>query len=253
MDKKKEASPKIVFQDNQLIIVDKPCGLTVNRSETAKDGSTLQDWIENKFEIKNSPRGEAGQKFKITGESDFYKRSGIVHRLDKDTSGLLIIAKNPLAFSKLLLQFKSRLVVKTYLAIVWGKLTGQGEINAPITRNPFNRKKFGVFSGGKEAHTNYQAITTAVIYQEELTLCYAFPLTGRTHQIRIHLNYTGHPIVGDVLYSGRTKGRWGLTHFKRMMLHALKISFLDPQSGERRDYQSEIPEEFKQPAWKQAI
>ena len=229
--------PVILFENNDFAVVDKPCGLTVNRSETTKNQQTLQDWIERELRIKN-------YELRIDKEEDFYKRSGIVHRLDKDTSGLILVAKNPQAFANLQEQFKLRLVKKTYLALVWGKLTADGEISAPITRNPFNRKRFGIFVGGKEAHTRYHVLNNITIQRQEISLLEASPITGRTHQIRVHLSYIGHPLVGDPLYSGRKRGRVGLEMFGRLMLHAYKISFLDPKDNQKVEFKSEIPEEF---------
>lgn len=238
LEKSDLPKPLILFENNDFAVVDKPHGLTVNRSETTKNQKTLQDWIEQELGIKN-------YELRIDKDSDFYKRSGIVHRLDKDTSGLILVAKNPQAFTNLQEQFKKRLVKKTYLALVWGTLRSSGEINAPITRNPFNRKRFGVFVGGKEAHTYYHVLENKVIDGKEVTLLEINPLTGRTHQIRVHLNYLGHPVVGDLLYSGGKRGKEGQKMFGRLMLHAYKISFVDPGNRQKLEFMSEIPEQFK--------
>lgn len=224
--------PKVVFENSAFMVLDKPYGLTVNRSDSTKGQITLQDWIEKKYKFTQD-------------DSDFYKRNGIVHRLDKDTSGLIIVAKTPQAFQNLQLQFKERVVEKTYLALVWGKLTQNGEINAPITRNPYNRMRFGVFVGGKEAHTTYKVLENRIVKNEQLTLLEVFPQTGRTHQIRVHLNYINHPIVGDSLYSGRKLSIRGLEIFGRLMLHAQKTAFINPLDNKRIEVISDIPVEFK--------
>ncbi len=220
--------PKIVFENGELVVLDKPYGLTVNRSDTTKGQYTLQDWLETKFKF-------------VDDDSDFYKRSGVVHRLDKDTSGLIVVAKTPEAFLNLQKQFKDRVVEKTYLALVWGKLTTSGEVNAPITRNPYNRMRFGVFIGGKEARTSYKVIRNIEIEKEEATLLEVKPTTGRTHQIRVHLNYIGHPVVGDPLYSGRKLAKKGLKAFGRLMLHAYKLSFINPKSNQQLEVKSWKP------------
>lgn len=230
--------PKMVFENQDFIVLDKPVSLTVNRSQTTKGQETLQDYIEKNF-------AEIASFTKNNPETYFAKRSGIVHRLDKDTSGLILVAKNPTTLEVLQKQFKERIVQKTYLALVWGKLLQGGEINAPITRNPFNRTRFGVFLEGKEAHTKYTVIKNSTIAGKEVSLLEVYPKTGRTHQIRVHLNYIGHPIVGDPLYSGREKTREGLKLFGRLMLHAHKLSFIDPVRNVRCEFVSQIPEEFK--------
>lgn len=230
--------PRIVYENSGFVVLDKPYGLTVNRSESTKNQNTLQDWIENKFQNPNS-------KIQIERDSDFSKRSGVVHRLDKDTSGLIIVAKNTTSFANLQKQFKDRVVEKTYLALVWGRLTQSGEVKAPITRNPYNRKRFGVFIGGKEAYTSYKIIKNGIVEQKEITLLEVKPTTGRTHQIRVHLNYINHPIVGDVLYSGRKQGIEGQRLFNRLMLHAYKITFINPVDGEKLELISDTPDEFR--------
>lgn len=231
--------PKIVFQNRDFIVVDKPVGLTVNRSETAKNQETLQDYLEKEFRIQNLK-----PETNIL-ENDFYKRSGIVHRLDKDTSGLIVVARNPEAFQNLQKQFKERLVKKTYFALVWGKLTQSGEVNVPISRNPYQRKRFGVFLGGREAQTKYSVVKNSNINGRDATLLKVYPLSGRTHQIRVHLNYIGHPIVGDPLYSGRKLAKEGQRLFGRLMLHAFSISFKDPTEGVPRKFKADLPPQFK--------
>lgn len=228
--------PKIIFQNSEYVVVDKPVGLTVNKSDTTKGQYTLQDWVNQQINRSTDQENKEG-------ETDFYKRAGIVHRLDKDTSGVIIIAKTPQAFENLQLQFKNREVQKTYLAVVWGSLKDEGEVNAPITRNPYNRFRFGVFVGGKEARTGYKAVKE--IKSGLMTLVEVYPHTGRTHQIRVHLTYIGHPIVGDPLYSGGKKGKSGQEMFGRLLLHAYKITFADPGSGKKVEYKANIPEEFK--------
>ena len=129
--------PSVISENEEYVVINKPIGLTVNKSDTTKDQETLQDWLEKRYEIFQDENKK--------DTHDFYKRAGFVHRLDKDTSGIILVAKTPSTFENLQLQFKNREVGKTYLALVWGHLSQSGEINAPITRNPYNRYRFGVF------------------------------------------------------------------------------------------------------------
>ncbi len=180
----------IIFEDDFILVIDKPSGLVVNRADTTAKIETLQDWIDSKY--------------KMTDEDEFSARSGIVHRLDKDTSGILVIAKTPDAFESLKNQFKNREVVKKYLALVHGKVEpSEGTINAPIERNPFNRMHFGVFPGGREASTEYKLLKCLKLLKQEFSFLELAPHTGRTHQIRVHLKYINHPIVSDPIYGGR--------------------------------------------------
>lgn len=223
-----------VFEDDDILVLDKPSGLTVNRSETTK-GDTLQDYLEKNFKIKI----ESGD------DSDFSKRSGIVHRIDKETSGLLIVAKNKETFENLQKQFKERTVRKTYIALVHGKMQGKGEINISIGRLPWNRKRFGVLAGGREAKTLYKVLSNFKIKNEDVSLLEVYPQTGRTHQIRVHLKYINHPVFSDELYAGRKMARRDRNILNRLFLHAAKISFAHPVSGKTISFESELPKELK--------
>jgi len=222
---------KIIFEDHDLLILDKPTGVTVNKSETTK-GDTLQDWIDSKYDLKSS-------------DEVFNSRSGIVHRIDKETSGILIIVKNQRSFENLQKQFKERVVNKTYIALAHGKLTGEGEVNIPIGRLPWNRMRFGVLAGGREAFTKYKVLSNFKIGSKDLSLVEAYPKTGRTHQIRVHLKYLNHPIFGDELYAGRKTARADRKILPRLFLHAKKISFLHPTTGKRVEFESDLPQELK--------
>ncbi len=214
-------TPKIVFEDQSLLVVEKPSGLVVNRAETQKE-ETLEDWA-------------AG---KVVGVD----RSGIVHRLDKDTSGLLVIAKTPEALANLQAQFKGRKVVKKYLALVHGKVEPkEGSINAPIERSPFNRKHFGVFPGGREAQTDYQTLS----HYGDLTLLELTPHTGRTHQIRVHLKYINHPIVADPIYGGRKNYQADVKFCPRLFLHATSLKVKHPGTGEWLEFNSPLPSDLQ--------
>lgn len=225
-----------IFEDDSLLLINKPFGVIVNTAETTKNEFTISDWMEKNYSpIFAGPR-----------DLEFKKRHGVVHRLDKDTSGLLLLAKNEKSFTDLLRQFKSREVVKRYLALVHGKLSpADGTISLPIERNPFNRKRFGVFVSGREAETNYQLKSTYFFQNNYYSLVDVTPKTGRTHQIRVHLTHLGYPLVSDILYSGRKKLQSDLKFCPRMFLHAYFLSFIHPSTGQKKEFKIDLPEELQ--------
>lgn len=175
-------------------------------------------------------------------------RNGIVHRLDKETSGLLIIAKDEESFEKLQKQFKSRKIKKKYLALVHGRVEPlQGIIQASISRSPFDRKKFGVFLGGREAKTKYRVVGSyeLVATKEKFSLLEVFPETGRTHQIRVHLKFIGYPLVSDEKYVGRKTFRKDKQWCPRLFLHAAGLSFLHPASHQKINLNSKLPSDLR--------
>lgn len=207
----------ILFEDDALVVINKPSGLVVNRAESVKE-KTVEDWAREKF--------KSG-----------IDRAGIVHRIDKETSGLLVIAKTPESFSELQRQFKNREIKKTYLALVHGIIVPkEGEIRAPVGRLPWNPKRFGIVPEGKEAVTKYKVVKDNLV---EL-----YPETGRTHQIRVHLKYLGHPIVGDYLYAGRKTARDDRTWAPRVMLHAWKLTILHPRPGGKMSFEAPMPDDM---------
>lgn len=245
-------TPKIIFEDNEILVLDKPAGITVNKSDTTVGEKTVQGWVEEKFKIQPihrfTPQGEKS-KIKIDEETDFYKRAGIVHRIDKETSGILLVAKTLESFTNLQAQFKERKVKKTYIALVHGKVIPEnGEINVPVGRLPWNRKRFGIVAEGKKAVTRYQVLS--IMYQalgknkEPLTLLELYPESGRTHQIRVHLKYLNHPIFADSLYAGRKTARNDRKLLPHVFLHASKISFYHPKRGKEVSFVSQLPEEL---------
>lgn len=231
-------TPLVIFEDENLLVLDKPAGITVNRSDTTKGEITLQDWLEEQ------------KKITIGGEditSDFVMRSGIVHRLDKETSGILLVGKTREIFLALQAQFKERIVKKSYTALAHGKLVPvEGEIKAPVGRLPWSRMQFGVIAGGREATTFYKRIGLYLLEKrrETLSLVTLMPLTGRTHQIRVHLKYINHPIFADFLYAGRKVARDDRLLLARVFLHASAISFLHPGTKEQVSFVSELPKEL---------
>ncbi len=233
-------SPRILFEDEEFFVINKPAGMTVNRSETTKNEETVQDWVKINF---NFPLANS-----------LALRNGLVHRLDKETSGILLIAKTAKTFEDLQKQFKERKIKKKYLALVHGRVEpSSGIIQASISRSPFNRKKFGVFLGGREAKTNYKVKKhyrlDDTINNDDNNNNYTFielaPVTGRTHQIRVHLKFIGHPIVADEKYVGRKTLRKDLTWCPRLFLHAAFLSFSHPVSRQKITLDSELPSDLR--------
>jgi 23S rRNA pseudouridine1911/1915/1917 synthase len=229
----------ILFENERLLAINKPPGIVVNRAESVK-GETVQDWAETKI---NSSQVTVHTE----QEQEFVNRAGIVHRIDKETSGILLIAKTPDAFIELQRQFKERLIKKTYLAIVHGELKPQeGEVRAPVGRLPWNKERFGIVPGGKDSVTHYAVLRTGVAKPngEKITLVELHPETGRTHQIRVHMKYINHPILGDYLYAGRKTSRDDREWAPRVMLHAWKLICLDPATAAPIEIVAQIPDDM---------
>lgn len=231
--------PEIVFEDEDLLVLDKPAGMVVNKADTTSGVETVQDWIDRNFKFQN---------LRLDREDDFVKRSGIVHRIDKETSGLLLVAKTPEAFKELQRQFKAREVGKKYLALVEGDVKPKkGEINAPVGRLPWNRERFGVFPGGKDARTEYLVLSSGQSKEKEkYSLLELTPHTGRTHQIRVHLKYLGFPIVGDSFYAGRKQSKKEREWCPRLFLHAFALEFKHPEKANLMAFKSELPDDLNE-------
>lgn len=250
-----ESDLAIIYEDKAVIVVNKPAGITVNRSETTKGEKTVQDWAEGYLKVPRVPQVPRVSREDST-HSTFIERAGIVHRLDKETSGILLIAKTQVAFADLQRQFKERIVKKTYIALAHGViLPKDGEIRIPVGRLPWNRKRFGVVAGGRDAVTRYKTISNFIHStgsgqisnrQENLTLLELFPETGRTHQIRVHMKYLNHPIFGDNLYAGRKTARNDRKLLPRVFLHASSITFYHPQTHKEVSFESPLPIELEQ-------
>ncbi len=225
----------MLFEDSDIIVLNKPPGIVVHPAAGHKCG-TLANAL-----IYYYP--------KIIGVGD-ERRPGIVHRLDKDTSGALIIAKNNIAYDRLSNQFKDRQIRKNYLALVYGKVkTPTGSMNFPIGRHPVDRKKMSIKTfQGRQAETLWETkeiFTTTTLLDLNLK-------TGRTHQIRVHCAAVGHPVVGDLRYGG--KKRWKeapskelqqvLKSLKRQMLHAWKLAFIHPGTGKVMAFECPLPEDM---------
>ena len=219
-----EALPlAIVYEDADLLVVDKPPGLPVHPSPGHPSHTLVNALLAHCTDLSG-----------IGG----VLRPGIVHRLDMDTSGLVVVAKHDAAHQALARALKERRVTKVYLALVWGRpQPPEGSIDAPIARDPRNRKRMAVVSGGREAQTSYRTLES----HEEVTLLELRPRTGRTHQIRVHLASIGHPIVGDAVY-----GRRKTDLVTRQFLHAAGLGFRLPSTGEHREFTAPLPPDLQQ-------
>jgi RluA family pseudouridine synthase len=263
--------PTILYEDDSFIAINKPSGMTVNKADTTKSEITVQDWIlashpelasgsSRKEKMLNQVFDREAQTESVQHdnekdtyniEEEFYNRGGIVHRLDKETSGILLIAKTPQAFGALKSQFMNRQVQKTYSALAHGKIIPPvGTISVPMGRLAFNRKRFGVVAGGRESITEYNVVSTFQLlvsknHYEVLSLVSLQPHTGRTHQIRVHLKHINHPIFADELYGGRKTARDDRKLLPRLFLHAAKLRFAHPTTGEIMTLESQLPEELQ--------
>jgi 23S rRNA pseudouridine1911/1915/1917 synthase len=217
-----EAIPlKILYEDADLLVVDKPAGLAVHPAP-GHPGHTLVNAV-----LAYLPS---------LAQADDRLRPGIVHRLDKDTSGVILVAKNRVAQANLAAQFKARAVAKAYLVLVKGKLEPpSGAIEAAIGRDPRHRKQMAVVSRGREARTTYRVVK----YVGGYSLLEIEPETGRTHQIRVHLAAIGFPVVGDATYGVPSP------HLARQFLHASKIGFRLPSTGEWVEFEAPLPEDLE--------
>lgn len=225
--------PKIIFEDEFFFVVDKPSGWITNEAGNTTTQPVLQTWVKKNF------------KYPLNGDRE--ARDGIVHRLDKETSGILLVAKTKESFEELQRQFKERKVNKTYTALVHGKVAlSEGEINASVGRLPWRRDRFGVLPDGRPAETNYKVLSRYSVDTTDFTLLELAPKTGRTHQIRIHLKHIGHPIVADEFYAGRKTARHDRKWCPRLFLHAGSIAFVHPTTKKQVQFKSELPDDLRQ-------
>ena len=213
----------ILYQDADVVIVNKPCGMVVHPAAGNEDGTLVNALLYHVQDLSG-----------IGGEM----RPGIVHRLDKDTSGLILIAKNDRAHAILSDQFKDRSMEKHYRAVAFGGFREEsGLIDAPIARHPVDRKKMAVVADGKPSQTEWKVIERL----KGATYLDVHLLTGRTHQIRVHMNSIGHSLLGDSIYAPNMRTN---VHIPRLMLHAYSLAFTHPTTGERMEMIAPIPEKF---------
>ena len=214
---------EILFEDDDLIVINKPAGLTVHPGAGQREHTLV-----------NALLGYCATLSGIGGK----ERPGIVHRLDKETSGCLVVAKNDIAHRELSKQFAARTVEKIYLALVAGKLRkAAGVIEEKIGRHPVHRQRMRVTSlRGRTAKTEYRVLRSS----GDASLIECRLHSGRTHQIRVHLHHLGHPVLGDKVYAPRVA-----KNFPRQMLHAWKLGFYHPRTGEWKRFEAPLPDDFK--------
>jgi 23S rRNA pseudouridine1911/1915/1917 synthase len=213
----------IVFEDEQLIVIDKPAGLVVHPGNGQPDGTMLNALLHHAPQLAEVPR------------------AGIVHRLDKDTAGLLVVAKTLTAQTELVRQLQARTMKRHYLALALGCVERDGTVDAPLGRHPVQRTKMAVVrNGGKEARTHFSVRERF----DKCTLLECRLDTGRTHQIRVHMAAVGHPLAGDPVYGKTRSGDPRLDAFKRQALHAWRLALIHPADGLEREWESPLPEDF---------
>lgn len=214
----------ILYQDADVVIVNKPCGMVVHPAVGNEDGTLVNALLYHVHDLSG-----------IGGEM----RPGIVHRLDKDTSGLILIAKNDRAHAALSEQFKARTMEKHYRAVAFGHFSEDaGLIDAPIARHPVDRKKMAIVPDGKPSQTEWKVMERL----KSATYLDVHLLTGRTHQIRVHMHSIGHPLLGDKIYAPNIRTN---VHIPRLMLHAYSLAFTHPATGERMTLYAPLPEQFE--------
>lgn len=212
---------QILYEDDDVAVIDKPADMTVHPAPGHKTSTLVNALL---------------SRYPSMADTGAASRPGIVHRLDRDTSGVMVVAKKGAAWENLVNQFKTRAVRKTYLALVKGIVVPEsGTIEAPIGRHPGNRKKMAVVEGGREARSRYKARQ----YFKGYTLLQIMPESGRTHQVRVHLKAIGFPVVGDTVYGIK----W--PYLRRQFLHAEKIGFYLPSSGVYREFTSDLPQDLQ--------
>jgi 23S rRNA pseudouridine1911/1915/1917 synthase len=243
----------IVYEDDRLLIINKPAGMVTHPAYANYEGTLVNALL-------HYSRGHLSEINNKKGAAKFI-RPGIVHRLDKDTSGLMVVAKDDVAHAMLAKQFSDRSITREYWSIVWGAFSGaarsrigkSGSIDAPLGRSKSDRKKVAVTGTGKHAITDYSVLEEF----DYLTLVRCKLHTGRTHQIRVHMAHVGHPVFGDLTYGGR-RLTWGelanakkhqaehlLEMMPRQALHAKTIGFIHPTTGKQMFFDSELPEDME--------
>ena len=231
-DKAENIDLEIIYEDQDLLVVNKASGLVVHPGAGNPSGTLVNGLLNFDSNLSYLPR------------------AGIVHRLDKDTSGLMVVSRNEKTYLNLIDQLKERTVTRKYTALVVGEPSLSGVIDKPIGRHPKVRTKQAVVSSGKEAISRFKRVKSLKGY----SLVEVLLETGRTHQIRVHLSYLGFPIVGDNTYGGRRKYVKGtsenlrnkINQFKRQALHASSLTFIHPSTKEVLTFDSELPDDMKQ-------
>jgi len=277
---------EILFEDQDIAVINKPAGVVVNQADTNREMS-IQEWWEERPEFAQQATARNFSWKELvpedyptefgTPEQIFEERGGIVHRLDKETSGVMVLAKNPGALLNLLSQFRKREVQKQYQCLVHGKFQVEKDtINLPLARSPENRLRYQVMPDGRPASTEYEVAqffphinvekANAFIHErfptatdlprplpkklrstyQGFSLVNCWPKTGRTHQIRVHLSHLKHPIVADEIYLGHKRDQLDHLWCKRLFLHALELKFTHPRTNKKVVFKTALPAELTQ-------
>lgn len=239
--------PEIIFEDDEVLVVNKPYGMLVHEDWHSGQEGTLVEWF-----LKRVPSAQGVGEETLKPDGTKLERSGIVHRLDRDTSGVMIIAKTAAAHTFLKIQFHDRLVKKEYRAFVYGRIHDKwGTINRPIGRNARDFKKRSAERGAKgtlrEAVTHFERIGVGEYQNEPFSYLKLLPQTGRTHQLRVHLRAIDRPIVGDQLYADKKIEHSNNLELKRLALHAHILDIVLPNE-ERQRFIAPVPVDFEQAA-----
>ena len=223
---------EIVYEDDTLVVINKPAGMVVHPAAGNWSGTVLN-----------------GLLYRYGDAAAGLPRAGIVHRLDKETSGLMVVARTLEAQTDLVRQLQARTVKRRYLALVWGNMPEEGTIDAPIGRDPRERTRMAVVTGasGKPARTHFRRVDTAIWQRQPVTAIHCDLETGRTHQIRVHCAHIGHPLLGDPVY-GRARGKRSVTplpgEFARQALHAWRLGLIHPKTGRTMQWRADVPEDI---------
>jgi 23S rRNA pseudouridine1911/1915/1917 synthase len=222
----------IVYEDETLVVINKPAGLVVHPAAGNWSGTVLNGLLHR--------YGDAAAGL---------PRAGIVHRLDKETSGLMVVARTLEAQTDLVRQLQARTVKRRYLALVWGNMPEEGTIDAPIGRDPRERTRMAVVTGaaGKPARTHFRRIDSTLWERQPVSAIHCDLETGRTHQIRVHCAHVGHPLLGDPVY-GRARGKRSVTPlpggFARQALHAWRLALVHPRTGRTMQWRADVPDDI---------
>lgn len=270
---------EILYEDADLVVINKPAGLVVNEAASQRGQTTIQSWFWQRLNESGAVKTDVEVELLPENFDDsfgtptevFAERKGMVHRLDKETSGTLVLAKNPATLVNLLAQFKNRLTTKKYVSLVHGRFGVTSDIiSFPIARSTQERTKFRVDITGREATTLYQVKATYLGLNLEalkeqgvsevnlkllkknkdsyqgFSLVECWPKTGRTHQIRVHLAHVKHPLVGDKIYVGKKRRKLDEIWCQRHFLHASELSFAHPRTKQTLTVAAPLPSELEQ-------
>ncbi|NPT35537.1 RluA family pseudouridine synthase [Paraburkholderia xenovorans] len=224
---------EIIYEDDTLVVINKPAGMVVHPAAGNWSGTLLN-----------------GLLYRYGDAAAGLPRAGIVHRLDKETSGLMVVARTLEAQTDLVRQLQARTVKRRYLALVWGNMPEEGTIDAPIGRDPRERTRMAVVTSaaGKPARTHFRRVDSAIWERQPVTAIHCDLETGRTHQIRVHCAHIGHPLLGDPVY-GRARGKRSVTPlpggFARQALHAWRLGLIHPKTGRTMQWRADVPEDME--------